>query len=244
MRATSDGFELEYTKPLSQETVDALAASYRVTQWRYVPTAHYGGPRVDEETLTVRSAAVSPDGRTVTLDIPGLKPGHVVHVRSPPVHRRQRPGAVEHRGVVHPQPDSGAAESEPSAYEAEEARLDGGAHLADDGAGRGERRATASGDGEQGATVRQLGLADSGLSHVARAVRWIREHYAQPFRVEDVARMSGMSVSAFYRDFQAVTAIPVASRVPPPSLLVPLGRSPHPAHRHPQPGLGRRHSSN
>lgn len=61
--------------------------------------------------------------------------------------------------------------------------------------------------GEQGAAVRQLGLADSGLSHVSRAVRWIREHYAEPFRVEDVARLSGMSVSAFYRNFQAVTAM-------------------------------------
>ncbi|MGC5561659.1 AraC family transcriptional regulator [Streptomyces sp. FR-108] len=61
--------------------------------------------------------------------------------------------------------------------------------------------------GEQGATVRQLGLADSRLSHVSRAVGWIREHYAEPFRVEDVARMSGMSVSAFYRNFQAVTAM-------------------------------------
>jgi transcriptional regulator GlxA family with amidase domain len=61
--------------------------------------------------------------------------------------------------------------------------------------------------GEQGAVVRQLGLADSGLSHVAQAVRWIRDHYAEPFRVEDVARLSGMSVSAFYRNFQAVTAM-------------------------------------
>jgi AraC-like DNA-binding protein len=61
--------------------------------------------------------------------------------------------------------------------------------------------------GEQGATVRQLGLADSSLSHISRAVRWIREHYAQPFRVEDVARLSGMGVSAFYRNFRAVTAM-------------------------------------
>jgi AraC-like DNA-binding protein len=61
--------------------------------------------------------------------------------------------------------------------------------------------------GEQGAAVRQLGLADSGLSHVARAVRWIRDHYAQAFRVEDLARLSGMSVSAFHRNFQAVTAM-------------------------------------
>jgi AraC-like DNA-binding protein len=61
--------------------------------------------------------------------------------------------------------------------------------------------------GEQGAAVRQLGLADSSLAHVARAVRWIRDHYMDAFRVEDVARLSGMSVSAFYRNFQTVTAM-------------------------------------
>lgn len=61
--------------------------------------------------------------------------------------------------------------------------------------------------GEQGAAVRQLGLADSSLSHIARAVRWIRDHYTESFRVEEVARLSGMSVSAFYRNFQAVTAM-------------------------------------
>jgi AraC-like DNA-binding protein len=61
--------------------------------------------------------------------------------------------------------------------------------------------------GAQGAAVRQLGLADSSLAHIARAVRWIRDNYPESFRVEDVARMSGMSVSAFYRNFQAVTAM-------------------------------------
>ncbi|BCJ70325.1 AraC family transcriptional regulator [Polymorphospora rubra] len=61
--------------------------------------------------------------------------------------------------------------------------------------------------GEQGAVVRHLGLADSSLSHVARAVRWIREHYTQSFRVQDLAQLSGMSLSAFYRNFQAVTAM-------------------------------------
>jgi AraC-like DNA-binding protein len=61
--------------------------------------------------------------------------------------------------------------------------------------------------GEQGAVIRQFGLADSSLTHVAQAVRYIREHYARSFRVEDVARLSGMSTSAFYRNFQAVTAM-------------------------------------
>ena len=61
--------------------------------------------------------------------------------------------------------------------------------------------------GARGSAVRQLGLADSGLAHVARAVRWIREHYREAFRVEDVARLAGMSVSAFHRNFLAVTAM-------------------------------------
>lgn len=61
--------------------------------------------------------------------------------------------------------------------------------------------------GEQGDVVRQLGLADSSLTHIRRAVQWIRENYTEPFRVEDVAQISGMSVSAFHRNFQSVTAM-------------------------------------
>jgi AraC-like DNA-binding protein len=61
--------------------------------------------------------------------------------------------------------------------------------------------------GEQGDVVRQLGLADSSLTHIRGAVRWIRENYTKPFRVEEVAQLSGMSVSAFHRNFQAVTSM-------------------------------------
>lgn len=61
--------------------------------------------------------------------------------------------------------------------------------------------------GDQGDAVRQLGLADSSLSHVARSVRWIRDNYTEPFRVEEVAGRSGMSASAFHRNFQVVTGM-------------------------------------
>nr|WP_237418179.1 hypothetical protein [Actinomadura rayongensis] len=46
--------------------------------------------------------------------------------------------------------------------------------------------------GAQGAAVRQLGLGDSGLSRVSRAVAWIRDHYADPIRVDGLARLSRM----------------------------------------------------
>ncbi|CCK31860.1 AraC family transcriptional regulator [Streptomyces davaonensis JCM 4913] len=61
--------------------------------------------------------------------------------------------------------------------------------------------------GPHGALVRQIGLADSGLSYVARAIRWIREHHAEPMRIEELARLTGMSSSAFHRNFRAVTAM-------------------------------------
>jgi AraC-like DNA-binding protein len=61
--------------------------------------------------------------------------------------------------------------------------------------------------GPLGQSVRQIGLADSSLTHVSRAVRWISEHYDTPFRVEDLARSCGMSTSAFHRNFHAVTAL-------------------------------------
>ena len=62
-------------------------------------------------------------------------------------------------------------------------------------------------NGPLGEAVRQVGLADSSLTHVSRAVRWITEHYDKPFRVEELARSCGMSPSAFHRNFHAVTAL-------------------------------------
>lgn len=61
--------------------------------------------------------------------------------------------------------------------------------------------------GPLGESVRQVGVADSSLTHVSRAVRWITENYNQPFRVADLARTSGMSTSAFHRNFAAVTGL-------------------------------------
>jgi AraC-like DNA-binding protein len=62
-------------------------------------------------------------------------------------------------------------------------------------------------NGEQGPMIRQIGLADSRLSQVARGIRWIRQHHAELFRIEDVARVAGMSVTSFHRHFRAVTTM-------------------------------------
>ncbi len=83
MELVDGGFDLTYTKPLSDATVAELADKYQVRQWTYAPTSSYGGPKVAEEELTVTDASVSADRKTVTLAIDGLKPNRVVYVRSP-----------------------------------------------------------------------------------------------------------------------------------------------------------------
>jgi AraC-like DNA-binding protein len=61
--------------------------------------------------------------------------------------------------------------------------------------------------GPQAATVRQIGLADSRLSLVARAIHWLQARYAEVIRVDDLAAEVGLSVSSLNRHFRAVTAM-------------------------------------
>lgn len=61
--------------------------------------------------------------------------------------------------------------------------------------------------GRLGDALRQIGLADSDLSHVSRSIAWIRDNFAEPMRIDDLARLSGMSTSALHRHFRAVTAM-------------------------------------
>ncbi len=61
--------------------------------------------------------------------------------------------------------------------------------------------------GPLGAMVRQVGLADSGLSRIGRVIQWIRDNYAEPIRIADLARLAGMSESALHRHFRAITSL-------------------------------------
>jgi AraC-like DNA-binding protein len=61
--------------------------------------------------------------------------------------------------------------------------------------------------GPQGAALRQTGCAGSRLSQVRRAIAWIKEHFAEPLRVEQLADMAGMSPASFHRHFKTATAM-------------------------------------
>jgi AraC-like DNA-binding protein len=62
-----------------------------------------------------------------------------------------------------------------------------------------------SGPGKQ--TVRQMALASSRLSAIARAIAWLRHHFTQECRIDELAREASMSRSAFHAHFKAVTTM-------------------------------------
>jgi AraC-like DNA-binding protein len=61
--------------------------------------------------------------------------------------------------------------------------------------------------GPAGPAVRQIGLRDSSMSHIGRAIRHLRSNAFEPIRIEDLAKLSGMGVSSFHRQFRTVTAM-------------------------------------
>ncbi len=80
IRIKSNGVEVEFTKPL-RAGEGSRPEDYHVRQWRYVPTEEYGGDKIDDETLRVRSVNVSNDRRRAFLELDGMRPAHLVYLR-------------------------------------------------------------------------------------------------------------------------------------------------------------------
>ena len=55
--------------------------------------------------------------------------------------------------------------------------------------------------------VRQLATPCSQLSHISRAINVIRQRFDQSIRVEELARIAGMSIPSFHRHFLEVTTM-------------------------------------
>ena len=60
---------------------------------------------------------------------------------------------------------------------------------------------------EEGARLARVARADSQAHRVARAIAWLKTHYAEPLRVEALAQQVHMSASSLHHHFRAVTAM-------------------------------------
>jgi AraC-like DNA-binding protein len=61
--------------------------------------------------------------------------------------------------------------------------------------------------GPEGARLRQIAAAGAPAQRVARAIRWLRDHFAEPLRIETLAKHVGMSPSALHLHFKGMTAL-------------------------------------
>ena len=61
--------------------------------------------------------------------------------------------------------------------------------------------------GSQGARLRHLALQGGYASSITRAVEQLRQDFAQPLHIEQIAHELGMSISGFHHHFKAVTAM-------------------------------------
>lgn len=61
--------------------------------------------------------------------------------------------------------------------------------------------------GPHGPTLLRIASANSPSNKIAKAIAWLRQHYAQPLRIESLASQVGMSESSLHHHFSQVTAM-------------------------------------
>lgn len=74
-----DGFDIEFSEPIAKDFA-VEAQHFALSQWYYVPTQTYGGPKFGVESLPVERVRVSEDRRHLHISVPGLKEGRVVYL--------------------------------------------------------------------------------------------------------------------------------------------------------------------
>ena len=59
--------------------------------------------------------------------------------------------------------------------------------------------------GPEGARLRAIATSGDQSHRTARAISWIRDNYAKPVRVDDLAEIAGMGVSTLHHHFRVLT---------------------------------------
>lgn len=80
VRAMPDGIEIEFTEPLKAGAGENVS-DYNISQWYYLPTENYGGPKMDLRNLKVTKVTLSSDRRKARLYLREMKEKHLVYVK-------------------------------------------------------------------------------------------------------------------------------------------------------------------
>jgi hypothetical protein len=79
LRAVADGLELEFTAPLSSQSVEP--ENFMIKTWSLKRTANYGSNHFNETVLQVESAQLQSDGLTVKLKVPAIEPTWCMEIK-------------------------------------------------------------------------------------------------------------------------------------------------------------------
>jgi len=79
LHATKSGLTLAFTDSLDPAAIDAR--NVQIKTWSLKRTANYGSDHYDEKPLTIRGTALSADCRTLTLQIPELRPTWCMEIK-------------------------------------------------------------------------------------------------------------------------------------------------------------------
>ena len=61
--------------------------------------------------------------------------------------------------------------------------------------------------GPQGALLRRMATVGNHGYQISRSIDWLKSNFSKPIRVEDLASLAGLSLSAFHTHFRAITAL-------------------------------------
>ena len=79
MRARTDGFELEFTAPVS---TDGLEKAFEMSSYTYEYSSAYGGDEIQTKAHEISSVELLKDGKTVRLRVENLRPLYVHELRT------------------------------------------------------------------------------------------------------------------------------------------------------------------
>lgn len=83
VRPAKNGAEVELTAPVLDNGLPFYLDDFFVSSWTYVPENTYGGPKVDEKRLPVKSVTLSKDRKKFFLEFDGEAPNRVVYIKMP-----------------------------------------------------------------------------------------------------------------------------------------------------------------
>jgi len=97
IRAKSDGFELEFTKPVDLSSARS-AESYNLSSFDYLYRKEYGSPLMDQKEEPVKGIIVSKDGLKVRLVLKEeLRSGYIYEISTPGII------SSENQSILHPE---------------------------------------------------------------------------------------------------------------------------------------------